>query len=299
MTYAIGTPVLDHYGSAGFISDIREPDCVSHVIGAQGLTLVRHDYEVCFDSGRISVLSDGIVAPFVARAAHLDKVDNVAERRAAIKALQDDKRATANREAAEHAERVATFKRECADRVPAWAKGVIVAELREDRSDSMTDYYGSTTKRTVILGFSKHTRDLFPELRKHAATFEPTRDLATAPESVEHREKYSMGGGFYLKDGFRHSDGWQIKKYRLYNGPQDVPFGEWHTADTATTERARDVASTDPHKPSIRCRRTPRARRRLLSRASPLRNTLTLRRASRCSLRSFRAVWSAPNMSGC
>jgi hypothetical protein len=53
--------------------------------------------------------------------------------------------------------------------VPADAKAVIVAELHEDESDSMTDYYGYRTQRTVILGFSSHTKDLFSEMRKHAA----------------------------------------------------------------------------------------------------------------------------------
>jgi hypothetical protein len=51
------------------------------------------------------------------------------------------------------------------------AKAVIVAELHEDESNSMTDYYGYRTKRTVILGFSTHTRDLFSEMRKVAANF--------------------------------------------------------------------------------------------------------------------------------
>jgi hypothetical protein len=31
-------------------------------------------------------------------------------------------------------------------------------------------------------------------------------------DSLEHREKYSMGGGYYLKDGGRHSTGWSISK---------------------------------------------------------------------------------------
>jgi hypothetical protein len=38
----------------------------------------------------------------------------------------------------------------------------------------MTDYYGYRTKRTVILGFSSHTKDLFSEMRKYAANFEET-----------------------------------------------------------------------------------------------------------------------------
>lgn len=60
---------------------------------------------------------------------------------------------------------------------PAWAKAVIIAELEEDQSDIMTDYFGSRTVRTVALAWSKHERDLFPELRKAAATFDPTAFL--------------------------------------------------------------------------------------------------------------------------
>lgn len=178
-------------------------------------------------------------------------------------------------------------------RRPAWAKALIVAELVEDKSDIMTDYFASTSTRCVALAWSKHTRDLFSEMRKAAETFEPTkhlgpgRDVWTARvvfaedppddgfidgryrkgqrshwhgdlypngldaptfetkaeaedyvnargvpepitmsggngptrfeweitcESVEHREKWSMGAGYYLKAGYRHGSGWRVKK---------------------------------------------------------------------------------------
>lgn len=97
---------------------------------------------------------------------------------------------------------------------PSWAVAAIVAELREDQSDSMTDYFAHRTTRTVVIGWSRHNRDLFAEMRKAAATFPETAHLADAPDSAEHREKYSMGGGFYLKVGGRHSSGWCVKKTR-------------------------------------------------------------------------------------
>lgn len=34
-------------------------------------------------------------------------------------------------------------------------------------------------------------------------------------EEIEHREKYSMGAGFYLKDGYSDSHGWAVKKRAL------------------------------------------------------------------------------------
>lgn len=97
---------------------------------------------------------------------------------------------------------------------PAWAQAAIVAELHHDDSDSMTDYHNHKTSRVVVLAWSKHTRDLFPELRKAAALFPETAELADAPEKAEHREKYSMGAGFYLKNGWRDSSGWCVKKTR-------------------------------------------------------------------------------------
>jgi hypothetical protein len=98
--------------------------------------------------------------------------------------------------------------------VPADAKAVIVAELHENESDSMTDYYGYRTQRMVILGFSTHTRDLFPEMRKVATNFEETAHLAIENGKYEHREKYSMGAGYYLGESKYH--GWIIQKERLY-----------------------------------------------------------------------------------
>ena len=48
-----------------------------------------------------------------------------------------------------------------ADIFPEDALGVIVARLKQNESDSQTDYYASSNQRTVILGFSKHKRDIF------------------------------------------------------------------------------------------------------------------------------------------
>ena len=37
-------------------------------------------------------------------------------------------------------------------------------------------------------------------------------EFSISEEKIEHREKYSMGGGYYLKDGGRHCTGWKIYK---------------------------------------------------------------------------------------
>lgn len=97
---------------------------------------------------------------------------------------------------------------------PEKAQAVIVARLKQDESDSQTDYFASSTQRTVILGFSTHKRDIFSEMRKHASNFEETAYLAEYNEDYEHREKYSMGAGYYLGESKYY--GWIIEKCPIY-----------------------------------------------------------------------------------
>lgn len=106
-------------------------------------------------------------------------------------------------------------RKRLAEIIPDDAKAVIVALLRQNDSDPYTDYYSYSTQRVVILGFSKHTRDLFSEMRKYAANFEETTHLAAYNEDYEHREKYSMGDGYYL--GESKYRGWVIEKEPIYN----------------------------------------------------------------------------------
>ena len=94
--------------------------------------------------------------------------------------------------------------------IPTDAKAAIVGILRVNECDSHTDYYGYSIGRTVILGFSKHTRNLFSEMRKHAANFEGTAYLAEYNADYEHRENYSMGDGMYL--GKHKYSGWTVEK---------------------------------------------------------------------------------------
>ena len=112
---------------------------------------------------------------------------------------------------ATYAREVHHFVAELERRIPAGFRGVVIAELREDDSDSMSDYWGHNNTRSVVIGFTKTSRNNFNNMRKAAAKFAPTADLATAGKDAEHRENYSMGGGYYLKAGNRHSDGWAIK----------------------------------------------------------------------------------------
>lgn len=98
------------------------------------------------------------------------------------------------------------------DNRPPDARAIIVAEYIDDQSDATTDYHGSTLKLRVFLGWSASSRFSFVECRRAAKKFVPTMHLATANKDFEHRERYSMGGGMYLKDGYRHETGWRVRK---------------------------------------------------------------------------------------
>lgn len=99
--------------------------------------------------------------------------------------------------------------------IPTDAQAVIIACERKDESDSQTDYFASRTVRTVILGFSTHTKNNFQEMRNHAENFEETAYLTEKNEEYEHRENYTGGHGYYL--GESKYNGWIIEKERIYD----------------------------------------------------------------------------------
>ena len=131
-------------------------------------------------------------------------------------------------------ENVQKGKKLFAKYIPADAKALIIAELETDDCDMQTDYFNTTHSGLVVLGWSTHKRDIFSEMRKHAHKIPETRHLATVPTvgsngdektddnkefwhpSDEHREKYSMGAGYYLKASGVYSTGWKIEKQRKY-----------------------------------------------------------------------------------
>lgn len=100
--------------------------------------------------------------------------------------------------------------------IPESAKALIVAYHEVDKCDLMTDCFATSRGNPVILGYSTHTRDLFLEMRKVADRIPETAHLKNAPKSAEHREKYSMGAGYYLKEGSRYNTGWMIQKERKW-----------------------------------------------------------------------------------
>lgn len=239
----IGARVDGPSGSAGFVAAVREPEGVTYTL-AGGMRRNRAEHQIIWDSGRVEWLPDGITAPMIARARRLAPVprDEIPARLAAAEAAEAAARERTREASAEWSRKQEAFREEARRRVPSWAKAAIVAELREDDSDSMSDYWGSKTLRRVIIGYSAHARDLFPELRKAAALFPETAHLADAPASAEHREKYSMGAGFYLKDGSRHSTGWQVAKERIYNGPESLSLAEFFDAPAPISAAAPAIS---------------------------------------------------------
>ena len=129
------------------------------------------------------------------------------------KKAEEEKKA---KEAREEYERIAKIGTErLRPLVPTDAKAVIIGTLRVNECDSYTDYYDYSIARTVILGLSKHTRNLFSEMRKHAANFEGTAYLVEYNADYEHRENYSMGDGMYL--GRNKYSGWTVEKEPIYD----------------------------------------------------------------------------------
>lgn len=135
-------------------------------------------------------------------------------------------------------------RKRLAELLPENAQAVIVARLKQDESDSQTDYFASSTQRTVILGLSTHKRDIFSEMRKHASNFEGTAHLAEYNTDYEHREKYSMGAGYYL--GESHYHGWIIEKCPIYTREHTIE----EFAYTAGDEDNIHINKTDATPPT-------------------------------------------------
>lgn len=97
---------------------------------------------------------------------------------------------------------------------------LILAVEHEDVSELQADYLDFCSVRTIVLAFSKHTRNLFSEMRKAALNAElpEIRKLSHAPATWEHRENYTGGHGFYLAES--KYCGWAIEKIALYNDEQ-------------------------------------------------------------------------------
>lgn len=221
LPFEIGQGFADNHGRA-WIVKIEPVDTQGGLIrrsmlligGPSPMSEIHWNIHIARESGTLSAIDEHTAARKIAAhpiPACPDPAALLADCEAKREAMRQSQR--------EASERAALARQQSAEELaryaPAWAKAAIIAELVEDCSDSMTDYHGHRTLRTVVIGWSKHERDLFPEMRKAAATFPETAHLADAPSDAEHREKYSMGAGYYLKTGWRDSSGWGVKKRSL------------------------------------------------------------------------------------
>ncbi|MCH7498887.1 MAG: class I SAM-dependent methyltransferase [Nitrospinae bacterium] len=205
-------------------------------MGASGVRPIIHDYRVVWldendQPGHLDTLSDSIITRFVEEAQKCDlaPAENIEQLIEQAEVRAKEAYDLRMQQVEETEKKKSIFREEAKAKTPAWAKAVIIADQVEDQSDMMTDYHGGSVTRTLILGFSKHTRDIFSEMRKAALNSKETADLFDAPEEAEHREKHSMGGGYYLKHGSRYATGWRISKSIFYagKGSDSIPVGEW------------------------------------------------------------------------
>lgn len=259
----IGTPVYRSsvYGDkAGWIAEISEISGSVYTLGAGGMHKQSFDVRVVFDDCTDTSVSESLALDWI-KAALRRSLQPLSPEAVAVK-LSESKAASIARQKAAETERqaqaaaVTAFRDKYRDKIPADAQAVIVAELEHDESDSMTDYFSTRTSRCVILAFSTHKRDLFAEMRKAAANFAETAHLVDAPESAEHREKYSMGAGYYLKQTGRYSTGWKVQKRTLWlpqgrnDRAESLPFGEWAVPEAEQPlpkpQRAASPAADQP-----------------------------------------------------
>lgn len=236
MQFRIGQPAMTHERT-GYLARVEDETAKIYSLGGGKMERQTHRLTIVWDNLTTSTVHEGIAAPWIERAANANaegvEPDVVAQFLAQAQEAQRRQQEEAQREREAYAAKVEAWRDEHRDQIPADARAVIVAELEHDDSDPMTDYFNTKTSRTVLLAFSSHGRDLFPEMRKAARNFEETAHLADAPADAEHREKWSMGAGYYLKASGRYSDGWKVRKVPFYNVDKVndraalLPYGEW------------------------------------------------------------------------
>lgn len=137
-----------------------------------------------------------------------EEIDDVLPMAQAAEQMRQSKQAEEQKAGDEKRE---LAKKWWADNTPSWAKAYIVAELKVDKSDSMTDYFHASTSKTLLLSWSSTDRLNFAEMRKAGEGIPEIENLAELKEDRHHR----ILGNYY--------HGWTIKKCRIggFNGYND------------------------------------------------------------------------------
>lgn len=138
-----------------------------------------------------------------------EEIEEVLPMALAYEQREADKRAAASKE---QEEKAAIAKKWWADNTPKWAKAYIVAELKKDESDSMSDYFHASTSKTLLLAWSASDRLNFKEMRE--ACLQAPKEIENLSELKEDRYHRILGNYYH---------GWTIKKYRIggFNGYND------------------------------------------------------------------------------
>ena len=228
---APGTPVMNSAGNkCGYVYEKRASTGNIYCLSGGGMVpeqfhvdIVWTDQTLSSDVGNSTAAAWAKAAEYIVPA-NLEDLSEMVEK---AKERENQERAARLAEKDRAKTEHAAFCDNLKSIVPGGTKAILLAVHVEDKCDYMSDYHGSSRTRSVVVGFSKHARDLFPEMRKAARNFSETVSLADAPKEAEHREKYSMGGGYYLKNGYRHSTGWKIEKVRIdpENPGAALPWG--------------------------------------------------------------------------
>ncbi|GAC03320.1 hypothetical protein [Paraglaciecola chathamensis] len=194
--------------------------------------------------------------------------------------------------------------------MPENTKAVIVAQNVTNTSNSLEDYHGSATNQTIILAWSTHTRNLFPEMRKAAALHEDTKHLAALPKDCEHKRAYSSLNAYLKETANEFADGWLVHKVNLFDkGASWVPQGVLAEHITnpnppkKITPKKKDLAkSTDnseseggePQNVALRFNESKHGIELVFS-DKPVESVLSLLRASRFRYHKKYNLWYAKN----
>lgn len=146
-----------------------------------------------------------------------EAIDQLLEMRVAKKASIKN---AFDKEKQDRIDQIAKGREILAAKMPAWAKGAIVAYHKVNDCDTQSDYFNVKNTREVIIGWSPNIWNMFPEMRKAAKAcgMEELRHLWDEPSKEdEHRENYTGGYGYYLQRGGSYDTGWAIKKVTSLN----------------------------------------------------------------------------------
>lgn len=232
-------------GRKGYIIRSWEPENKQMIIGAHGMQDITRNYRVFYPStnhapSHFSEIDNNTIAEDVAEAERCE-IRNLNENE--VKMLEfegineEEKRREEMKKAQDAIQQKRdSFRAEFDSKKPSWAKAVIFAEFHRDDCDYGSDYFNTKTERVIILAWSKHKRDLFPEMRKAALNHPETAFLHDTDEKAEHRNKYSMGGGYFLSECGEYRTGWRIKKRAIDGHGYGIPTeGEWSLPENTKT----------------------------------------------------------------